>query len=120
MAFPFIVNMSKIIKLKENYEFRRAYSRGKSFVSPYFVVYVVKNRKNNVRLGITSGKKVGCAVERNRAKRVLTAAFRECLPNICDGYDFVLVARSRIIKVKSTVVSDILKKQLISAGVYNE
>lgn len=115
MAFTFI--MKNIVKLKENRDFRRAYSRGKSFVSPYIVVYVNKNRSNNVRLGITAGKKIGNAVSRNRAKRVITAAFRYCLPKIVTGYDFVIVARTRILSVKSTEVAASLMKLLANAGV---
>lgn len=109
--------MEKIVKLKENRDFRRVYLRGKSFVSPYIVVYINKNRSNNVRLGITTGKKIGKAVSRNRAKRVITAAFRYCLPKIKNGYDIVIVARTRILNVKSTVVLVALQKLLATAGV---
>lgn len=110
--------MNSIVKLKENYEFRRVYTRGKSLVCPYVVVYYFKNRKGGIRLGITTGKKIGSAVSRNRAKRVITAAFRTCLPNIADGYDFVIVARTRILNVKSTVVAASMKKMLKDAGLF--
>lgn len=106
----------KLIKIKENYIFRRAYNKGKAFVSPYFVVYVMKNRYG-VRLGITAGKKLGGAVQRNRAKRVVYAAFRECLPILKDGYDFVIVARTRILTIKSTAAAASMKKLLDDAGV---
>ena len=101
MAFHFIETMKSISKLKENYEFRRAYKKGKSFVSPCFVIYAAKNRCGGTRLGITAGKKIGGAVQRNRAKRVITAAFRECLPGIKPGYDFFIVAQDRILSNKS-------------------
>ena len=39
--------MNGIVKIKENYEFRRAYARAGSLVSPYFVVYYMKNRTDN-------------------------------------------------------------------------
>ena len=109
--------MKVLFKIKENRDFRRAYKKGKSFVSPYVAVYVNKNRTKNIRLGITAGKKIGNAVCRNRAKRVITAAFRECLNDITPGYDFVIVARTRILSVKSTDVAVSLKKILHSAGV---
>lgn len=118
MAFPFIEAMSKLIKLKENYIFRRAYKKGKSFVSPFFVIYITKNRRGETRLGITVGKKLGGAVKRNRAKRVITAAFRECMPNIISGYDFVIVARTRILDIKSTAAAVSMKKLLTAAGVF--
>jgi ribonuclease P protein component len=70
-----------------------------------------------VRLGITVGKKIGNAVKRNRAKRVITAAFSAVCPQITLGYDFVIVARTRILNVKSTEVSTYLTRLLKNAGV---
>lgn len=106
----------RIIKLKENRDFRRAYNRGKVFVTSFAVVYINKNRFGDTRLGITAGKKVGKAVKRNRAKRVITAAFRSVFPKIRDGLDFVIVARTRILNVKSTDFAVTLEKTLESAG----
>ena len=114
MAFTFIM---RIVKLKENRDFRRVYNKGKSYVCPFFVVYINKNRWDNSRLGITVGKKIGNAVKRNRAKRIITAAFSEVCPQLQPGYDFVIVARTRILNVKSTEVTSHLLKILNSTGV---
>ncbi len=108
--------MNSIKRIKENRDFRRIYARGKSLVSPYAVVYYMKNRFGDTRLGITAGKKLGNAVSRNRAKRVIRAAFRSCLTEITSGYDFVIVARTRILNVKSTAVAAVMLKQLKGAG----
>lgn len=104
-------------KLKENRDFRRIYGRGESFVHPAFVTYALKNRTNNIRMGITAGKKFSTAVARNRAKRVLTAAFSECAPKLKDGYDFVFVARVRILNSKSTEISAAMMKIFEEAGI---
>ncbi len=117
MAFTFIM---KLIKLKNNYDFRRVYKKGKSYVCPFFVIYINPNRNNNVRLGITVGKKIGNAVNRNRAKRVITAAFRSAYPQIAAGNDFVIVARTRILNVKSTKVEELLLKLLKEHGALNQ
>jgi len=109
--------MNSIVKIKENRDFRRAYNRGKSFVSPYIVVYVNKNRTGEKRLGITAGKKIGNAVKRNRAKRVIYSAFRACEELISPGYDFVIVARTRILSAKSTDVARSLEKILDTANI---
>lgn len=102
-------------KIKENRDFRRIYNRGKSAVANEFVLYACGGKPGKVRLGITVSKKIGSAVRRNRAKRVITAAFRECAKDIPQG-DFVIVARSRILRAKSTRVAEILKTQLIKFG----
>ena len=81
--------------LKENRDFRRLYQRGKSYVSPVVVTYVLKNRSRAVRIGITTSKKTGKAVKRNRSRRVIREAFRALYPSVKPGYDFVFVARAK-------------------------
>ena len=84
----------KIQSLNKNGQFRRLYRRGKSVVTPTMVVYVAPNRSQNIRLGITAGKKVGGAVCRNRAKRRIRELFRTNQCKLKPGYDFCIVARS--------------------------
>ena len=55
--------------LKLNKDFRRLYARGKSVACGCVVVYCMKNRKDENRIGLTVGKTIGKAVKRNRAKR---------------------------------------------------
>lgn len=112
--------MSDIITLKENREFRRAYSRGKSYVSPDLVTYVIKNNTNNLRIGITTGKKIGKAVERNRAKRVIRAAYSEVCDRIRTGYDIVFVARTKTPFRKSTDILKSMQKHIADAGLLCE
>ena len=68
--------------ITRNKEFSRAYARGKSYVHPKLVMYVIKNRVGHTRVGLTATKKVGCAVERNRARRVIRAALIMCCPTM--------------------------------------
>lgn len=107
----------KLTPICKNNEFRRAYARGKSYVTPLVVVYVLKNRYRQVRVGITTSKKIGNAVARNRSRRVIREAFREIAPRIKTGYDLVFVARGRTPHVKSTDVQRHLLRQLETAGV---
>lgn len=101
--------MREYASLNMNKDFRRAYYRGKSFVSSAIVVYLVKNRESKCRVGITTGKKIGCAVERNRARRRIRAAFDELYKNerVKDGlrtFDVVIVARHKAAILKSTEI----------------
>ena len=109
--------MSEFVTLCENRDFRRAYQRGRSFVSPILVTYVIKNKNNNLRIGITTSKKIGKAVERNRSRRVIRAALREISEKIKPGYDLVFVARGKTPFVKSTSILSAMKKQLSEAGI---
>ncbi len=107
-------------KLKLNKEFRRVYGRGKSIVSPFFVSYVLRQKGEKIRIGITVSKKIGCAVMRNRAKRLITAAFYECAPDIKHGCDIVFVLRHRILSKKSYEVAEIMKAHLKQSGIFEE
>lgn len=84
-----------IVTLNLNTQFRKLYQKGTSHVSPSVVVYAKRNGLPHNRVGITVSKKIGKAVVRNRAKRRLREIYRTNLPNLRQGYDFVLVARGR-------------------------
>ena len=88
--------MPKIVTIKQNHEFRRLYRRA-SKVSPVLVTYCAKNRLGYNRIGITTGKKVGNAVKRNRARRIIKEAYRLVSPSLTTkcGWDIVFVARTR-------------------------
>ena len=90
--------MKRATTVKENYEFRRIYAKGKSGVSPCLVVYCRPNRRENNRLGVTVSAKIGHAVVRNRVRRRLREIFRLSQPEMKQGYDVILVARSRAVK----------------------
>lgn len=82
--------------LKLNYEFRRAYRKGRSAAEPCLVVYARRNGKAGNRLGFTVSNKLGCAVVRNRVRAQAARnipAERE--PGFGRGHDVVVVARSR-------------------------
>ena len=112
--------MEKLVPICRNNDFRRIYARGKSYVSPLVVVYALKNRTKNVRVGITTSKKVGNAVQRNRSRRVIREAFRALAPRVRPGFDLVLVARGMTPYVKSTDVRRQLERQLQVAGLLRE
>lgn len=112
--------MEKLVPICRNNDFRRIYARGKSYVSPLVVVYALKNRTKNVRVGITTSKKVGNAVQRNRSRRVIREAFRTLAPRVRPGFDLVLVARGKTPYVKSTDVHRQLERQLQAAGLLRE
>lgn len=106
--------MGKIVSLTRNFEFLKAYNRGRSAVHPLVVAYVVRNkgRGRGNRLGITASKKIGGAVQRNRARRVLREAFRQLAGELPQGYDIVLVARTKTVHCKSTQLTGVLRGQL--------
>jgi ribonuclease P protein component len=82
-------------RLSRSAEFDRVYREGRSHANRYLVVYSFprEGEERDARLGVSVGRKVGGAVERNRVKRLLRAAFWEVADDLPDGHDFVVVAR---------------------------
>jgi len=108
--------MKKIQIIKKNAQFQRLYKKGKSLVSPLFVCYYRKREGAGVSFGITASKKIGGAVLRNRAKRVLRVAVREAVKNGLSGCELLLVARGKTPFVKSDKVVKQLCELLIKEG----
>jgi ribonuclease P protein component len=82
-------------RLSRSAEFERVYREGSSHASRYLVVYAFPNGASEKpsRLGVSVGRKLGGAVERNRVKRLLREAFWARADDLPDGHDFVIVAR---------------------------
>ena len=102
--------MKKAVTLKENYEFRRMYQRGKSAVSGSMVVYCRKNKLGHNRLGLTASTKLGHAVVRNRCRRRMREVYRLNSPALRQGYDLILVARGRLIGAPWKELNDTFMK----------
>ena len=85
------------VSLKLNHVFRRLYAKGESAVGSFVVVYARRNGTDENRLGITTGVKLGHAVERNRARRRIRETYRLHEARLKRGYDIVIVARTAAI-----------------------
>lgn len=107
--------MKNLVSLKLNKEFKRAYFQGRFKAHPYLVTYLIENRCGIQRVGITTGKKIGKAHLRNRARRVIRAAYLSCREEIGfpKGYDLVFVAREQTPLIKATQLEPVMKKQIL-------
>ena len=100
----------KIISIKENSDFKRLYYRGKSVVKKRIVLYYRKNKEGHNRLGITVSSKIGCAVVRNKVRRLIKENYRN-LQGLKEGYDIVIVARGSIVNSSYSEIG----KELVKA-----
>jgi len=66
-------------------------------VNPLFVAFVLVRSESGLRVGFVASRKVGGAVQRNRAKRLLREVFRRRGPAPELSADVVLVARGAIL-----------------------
>ncbi len=104
------------VTLNRNCDFKRLYYKGKSYTNPALVVYLKPNGAGICRIGITVSKKIGNAVERNRCKRIIRAAYRNVSPLIKGNWDFIFVSRTKTKYLKSTDIEKILTEILQKAG----
>ncbi len=112
--------MSEVVILNQNNDFKRLYKRGTSYANPALVVYVMKNRAGICRIGITSSKKIGNAVARNKSRRLIRAAFHNVYKEYGDklqGYDLVFVCRVKTRFKKSTELEQVMLEQLKAAEI---
>jgi ribonuclease P protein component len=100
--------------IKENHLYQKAYRNGKSAAGKYVAVYTLPDRQNHRfvkadpchrplnRLGLTTGKKIGGATVRSRARRLMREAYRliEDEQTLVYGNLVVIAARAKIADAK--------------------
>lgn len=82
--------------LKSNMNFQNVYKNGVSYANKYLVMYVLENRTDNLRLGISVSKKVGNSIVRHRLTRLIRESVRLNSGSILKGYDIVIIARANL------------------------
>lgn len=105
----------------EHHLYNKAYRQGKHFFGRYVCVYILKDLKAKKlqkehpqkivvnRLGLSVSKKVGGAVQRNRAKRIIRAGYSEIQASLKTGNLIVISAKPEIAGKKSTEIAKELK-----------
>lgn len=85
--------MKRRFRLTRSTDFLRVRRTGKSYAHPLVVLIAAPNDLDQVRIGVAASHAVGNAIQRNRAKRRLRACMDVLLPELCPGWDMVLLAR---------------------------
>ena len=107
----------KYTTLKEHHLYNKTFRKGNRSVGKYVSVYVLRDyaarrlmqenpeKQYYNRFGLSVGKKVGGAVQRNRVKRILRAGYRAIESELKTGFLIVLAPRDGILSAKSTDIA---------------
>lgn len=93
--------MQRRNRLSRSRDFDTVYRRGTSASTRHLVLHWFPREEDSEgapRLGLAVPRSVGSAVVRNRMKRLLREAWRELLPSVPAGHDYVLAARPGVVE----------------------
>lgn len=107
--------LKRELRLRRKSEFRSVYDKGQSFPGKHVVVFV---RTGTTKYAFVASKKVGKAVERNRAKRLMREIIRTHLRYIKTDVQVILIARPSIKGKSYWEVENSLLKLLHRAKVW--
>lgn len=84
--------------LKKNYEFKNVLTKGKYYGGKQIEIFVLKNNKPFVMLGIAVSKKVGNSVSRNRIKRLIKENYRLLEKDVKENNSLVILWKKSVDK----------------------
>lgn len=96
VAVPRPARLDKASRVRKRREYLDIQTRGRRVVLPHFIFILARRTEpgKGPRLGITASRKVGSAVVRNRAKRLVREAFRATIELFSAELDIVVIVRS--------------------------
>lgn len=106
-------------RLKKKYQFNYVYKVGKSCHGKFLMLVYSPSKNQNVKIGISVSKKVGNAVKRNRARRLLREAITPFLAQLNPNFNVIMVAKQSIEGKKLDPVLNDLKTALDKSGLFN-
>lgn len=88
--------------IRRRAEFQRVYEQGARIRGRFSTFFLLANKLSIGRLGIAATRKLGGAVQRNRAKRLIREVFRR--NNMAPGFDVVVVPKRELLDASLTTL----------------
>jgi ribonuclease P protein component len=98
--------------LKTDSQFERVRKEGRTWAVGPVLLNAAQNDENIIRCGFVAGKKIGNAVARNRARRLMREAVRVRLASLKPDWDLVWIARASIVDADAASVSAAVQEAL--------
>lgn len=112
--------MKRRNRLTDKKRFRQVRQTGASAPQPLLVLCWLANAQPLSRCGFTVSRRIGTAVERNRARRRMSEAMRLVWDLVEPGWDLVVVARPPINDADFTQIQDACLRVLRRAGLLRD
>ncbi len=112
--------MQPRFRLHRTSDIQRVRRTGKSYAHPLLVLVAARSDPPASRVAFSAGKRVGGAVQRNRAKRRLRGAVRPLLGSLAHGWDLLLIARTGAVTADYADLSAAVRLLFLKAGVLDD
>lgn len=112
--------MERRFRVSDSERFRQVRQEGASYAHPLMVLSYMRNDCEMSRCGFTVSKRIGKAVERNRARRRMREAVRGLWDMIQPGWDLIWVARPGINEASFPELQDACARLLRRARLLKE
>ena len=110
-------NSPRLVMLSNPEDFAALQGQGSVRSNPLLVVRIRRNDLEETRFGLSTGRKLGGAVVRNRVRRRLREALRVMAPSFRPGWDVLIIARPPIVGADFQTVAGVLQDLLRRGGV---
>jgi ribonuclease P protein component len=113
-----VAGFSRDERIRRRVEYQKIYDRGARVHGRLLTLFALPNQLPHGRLGIAASRKLGGAVQRNRAKRLIREVFRRNKP--APGFDIVVVPKRELLDASLTALEiefrQVLSRSLRRAG----
>jgi len=113
-------SFTKADRILKRHEFVALAKSGRRIQNEYFIAVFSPSRHGRSRLGVTVTKKVGCAVKRNRIKRLVREFFRLNRHFITGEWDINIIAKNQIADITSEMASRSLQNIFTRISRYDD
>lgn len=97
-----MAGFNRIERIRRRVDYLKIYERGAKVQGRYLTLFTLSNELPVGRLGIAATRKLGGAVDRNRAKRLIREVFRR--NKIAPGFDVVVVPKRDLLNASLTAL----------------
>ena len=110
-------NSPRLVMLSRPQDFAAVQGSGLSKSNPLFTARFLRTDLETTRFGLSTGRKLGGAVVRNRVRRRLREALRVMAPSFQPGWDVLIIARPAIVDADHATLVGALRRLLHRGGV---